>query len=291
VILVAGGSGRLGTLVVKDLAATGHRVRVLSRWPARLTDLGATGVEVASGDVRDPESLTEPMNGVRTVVSAVHGFDGSGGVTPASVDRDGNRHLVAAAARAGADVVLVSVVGAAAQHRMELFRMKWSAEQALMSSGVPWTVVRSSAFAETWVDILVQTAGRSGRPVVLGRGQNPVNFVAVQDVAGAVVRAVDDTSLRGTVLEVGGPENLTHSDLAERVQRARGWTGRPRHVPRPALRVAAAALIGIHPRSARRAAAALAMDTLAFSYDPSAARERHPWLPCTDVSGVGAGPS
>jgi len=290
VILVAGGSGRLGTLVVADLAAAGADVRVLTRSPACARRRLAAGIEVALGDVRDPVSLAEPMAGVTTVVSAVHGFDGTGGVTPASVDRDGNRHLLAAASRVGADVVLVSVVGAAPQHPMELFRMKWSAEQAVMASCVPWTVVRSSAFAETWVEILVETAGRSGRPVVFGRGQNPINFVAVKDVAAAVVRAVMDTSLRGTVLEVGGPENLTLCELARRVQQARGWSGPPRHVPPLALRAMSVMLAGIHPRSARRAVAALAMDSMPVPYDPSSARQAHPWLSCTRVR-AGAGPT
>lgn len=52
------------------------------------------------------------------VISAVHGFAGS----PAAVDRAGNEHLMDAAARAGAAFVLLSVVGASAQHPMELFR-------------------------------------------------------------------------------------------------------------------------------------------------------------------------
>ena len=50
------------------------------------------------GDVREAATLARAIEGVDTVVSAVHGFAGSGGVTPASVDRDGNAHLIEAAA-------------------------------------------------------------------------------------------------------------------------------------------------------------------------------------------------
>ncbi|MBJ7594528.1 MAG: NAD(P)H-binding protein, partial [Candidatus Dormibacteraeota bacterium] len=109
-ILVAGGSGRLGTLVVRRLARDGHDVRVLTRDPARAQHLSDVA-EVVVGDVRDPSTLPGALHGVTTVVSAVHGFDGPGGVTPASVDRDGNARLIDAAAAAGADVVLVSIVG------------------------------------------------------------------------------------------------------------------------------------------------------------------------------------
>jgi NADH dehydrogenase len=64
------------------------------------------------------------VQGAQVVVSAVHGFAGAGRVTPATVDRDGNARLVAAAQRAVAEMVLVSVIGAGRQHPIELFRMK-----------------------------------------------------------------------------------------------------------------------------------------------------------------------
>ena len=93
--------------------------------------------------------LQRAVDGADVVVSAVHGFAGPGGVSPASVDRDGNRHLVDAAVRAGATVILMSVVGAAPDSPMELFRMKYAAEQHLRARGTPWTIVRSTAFLET----------------------------------------------------------------------------------------------------------------------------------------------
>jgi uncharacterized protein YbjT (DUF2867 family) len=228
VILLAGGSGRRGSVLVRRLAARGQRVRVLTRDPARAATLVGPQVEAVPGDVRDPDALTAALAGIATVVSAVHGFAGPGRVTPAAVDRDGNRHLVAAAGAAGADMVLVSVVGAAPDHPMELFRMKALAEDALRGSGVAWTVVRSTAFAELYLELMDRSAGRSGRPLVFGRGNNPVNFVSVEDVAAVVELAVTDRCLRGQVLEVGGPQNLTLNELAALTQHGLGATHRPR---------------------------------------------------------------
>src|SRR4051794_9731179 len=111
-ILVAGGTGRLGTLVVNRLVAAGQQVRVLTRDPTRARHL--RDAEIIGGDVRDAASLAPALVDVTTVVSAVHGFAGPGRVTPDSVDRAGNENLVAAAASAGADVVMMSVVGASA---------------------------------------------------------------------------------------------------------------------------------------------------------------------------------
>ncbi|MDX6327607.1 MAG: hypothetical protein QOK15_3961, partial [Nocardioidaceae bacterium] len=180
-IVVAGGTGRLGQRVVRRLLDRGLAVRVLTRSPTGAAGLPAA-VELAVGDVRDRTSLRAAMVGARTVVSAVQGVTGTGGDSPASVDRDGNANLVDVAADVGADVVLLSVVGASPVSPMELFAMKYAAEQHLRASGVPATVVRATAFAELWVEISRKTAGRSGRPVVFGRGDNPVNFVCVDDV-------------------------------------------------------------------------------------------------------------
>jgi len=219
-ILVAGGTGRLGRLVVKQLVDEGRSVRVLTRNPSTATDLVDSGVELITGDVRDPSSLGAALSGVSTIVSAVQGLAGSGGVTPESVDRDGNRNLIDSAASAAppVHVVLVSIVGASPDHPMELYRVKWAAEEHLRASGLAWTIVRANAFVDMWIELLRQSAGKSGRPQVFGRGDNPINFVWVQDVANAVVRAAADPELRGRVIEVGGPGNLTLNELARLVQ-------------------------------------------------------------------------
>ena len=135
----------------------------------------------------------------------MHGFLGPRGVSPATVDRDGSVNLIDSAAEVGADVVLMSVLGATRQSSMELFRMKRAAELHLEASAANGTVVRAAAFLETWTDLLRQTARRSGRPLVFGRGDNPINFVSVIDVAAVVERAATDASTRGQTLEISGP--------------------------------------------------------------------------------------
>jgi uncharacterized protein YbjT (DUF2867 family) len=261
VILVAGGSGTLGRLLVQQLLAAGRDVRVLTREPARLAG-GNAGAEVVVGDVRDPADVRRAVAGSQIVVSAVQGLAGPGGISPASVDRDGNVHLIDAASEAGADVVLMSVVGASPDSPMELFRMKAAAERHLYESQVEGTVVRSAAFLETWTTILEKTAGRSGRPMVLGHGANPVNFVGASDVAAVLADAVLDPIARGTTVEVTGPVDLTLTQLAIEVQRAAGRAGAPRHLPRAALKAVAATVGRARPQVGRMTRAALVMDTI-----------------------------
>ncbi len=270
-ILVAGGSGRLGTLVVGRLAALGVDVRVLTRDRARAAHLEGVAAEIVIGDVRDPDTLVGAVAAVDTIVSAVQGFDGPGRVSPASVDQAGNINLIDAAAGVGADVVLVSTVGAGPDSPMELFRAKYEAEQHLKASSVRWTIVRASAFAELWADIMV-------KPIVFGKGDNPINFVSVTDVAAVVERAALDPASRGHTLEVGGPDDLTFNELAGILGGARGDDGKVRHVPRWVLRVTA-------PTS-RRSRAALTMDTADMRFDARPARVGAADVPMSDIRGA-----
>ncbi|GEN80421.1 SDR family oxidoreductase [Actinotalea fermentans] len=284
-VVVAGGTGLLGSLVADRLVDQGHQVRALSRGLSPHTGPHDPRVERVRGDVRDAAMLTTPLAGADVVVSAVQGFLGPDGVTPASVDRDGNRNLIDAAAREGADVVLVSMTGASADSPMELARMKAAAEEHLRGAGVPWTVVRGAGFAQAWMDIVQGTADARGRLTVFGRADNPIPWVDVREVAELVVRSVTDRALRGEILELCGPESWTLGRLAAELMAARGVAGRPRRIPRPALHVMAATVGRLRPAMGRQARAALAMDVLPPA-DDSATRARFPDLPRTPVSQV-----
>ncbi len=282
-ILVAGGTGRLGRALTARLTRRGLPVRVLTRDPARAASLAGQGVEAVTGDVRDRGSLPAAVSGVSVVVSAVHGFAGSGGVSPATVNQRGNINLIDAARDAGARIVLMSVVGAAADSPMELSRMKYAAEQYLRAGAADWTIVRATAFLELWIEILTKTAARSGRPVVFGRGNNPVSFVSVTDVAALVEHAVTDPGARGRILEIGGPD-LTLNRLAAAVQAAAGRSGASRHVPPAVLRIMGGTLGRVRPELGRMAAAALIMDRAAPAHDMTSVRRAYPDLPCTPLS-------
>ena len=285
IILVAGGTGRLGSRLANRLSRLGHEVRVLSRGLTPPSCELDSGVVVVRGDVRDPRTLQEPARGADVVVSAVQGFQGPGDVSPAGVDRDGNLHLIEAAEQARARFVLLSVIGAAADSPMELFRMKYAAEQRLRASSCRWTIVRADAYAELWRDLMVQTAGRSHRPLVFGDGSTPIAFVSIDDVVDLVERTVLDPGLAGRTVEICGPEAVSMVELAGMVMRTRSWSGSPRRVPRPMLHLMAGTVGLVRPTFRRQAKAALAMDELPTRTDSNLRRE-FPGLERTAVSSV-----
>jgi uncharacterized protein YbjT (DUF2867 family) len=286
VILLAGGTGRLGRLLVQRLVNRKLAVRILTRDPTRAESLTGDHVTVVSGDVRDRASLAAATAGVDVVVSAVHGFTGARRDSLQAIDRDGNANLVEAAKAAGAEFVLISTVGAAADSPMELFRMKHAAERHAAASGVPTTIVRATAFFELWIDVLRQTSGRSGRPLVFGHGRNPINFVSAADVASLVEHAVIDPTARGEILEIGGPENLTFDQFAQAMQPAGGRPGAPRHVPPAMLHLMAKSIGRVKPQFGRQARAALVMDAADLTFDTTRMHHRYADLPCTALADV-----
>src|SRR5438067_2717252 len=195
-ILVAGGTGHLGTELIPLLTGRRLPVRVLTRDAARARRAVGDQVELAEGDVRDPPSLVAACEGVDCVVSAVTGF-GPGGAGPRLIDHQGNLNLIAAAQSSGAGrFVLLSMVGASSDHPMELLRRKHRAEEALKASRRDWTILRPTVFMELWASILGDPIVRGGRTVVVGRGDNPVNFISAGDIARFVELAVRDPRLR-----------------------------------------------------------------------------------------------
>jgi uncharacterized protein YbjT (DUF2867 family) len=167
---------------------------------------------------------------------------------------------------------------------MALHRAKFAAEQALRASGLAWTIVRPAAYLETWVGIVGAKLAGNGPALVFGPGRNPISFVSAGDVAAIVDLAVHDPSLRGQVLEVAGPEQLSFTQLADRLVAAGGRPGRVRHVPLPMLRVMSVLARPVAPVFARQAQAAVVMNTTDMTADGAALRDRFPTVATTTLA-------
>ena len=288
-ILVAGGTGRLGKLIVQLLVRAGEDVRVLTRLQERASGL-PIAVEMIVGDIRRATGVATAVRDCTTVISAVHGFAGPDSPSPEAIDRDGNRRLIRAAKEAGVEhFVLVSVHDASPDHPMSLHRAKYAAEQELRASGLGFTVVRPTAFLETWVSVIGGELRTKGQALVFGPGKNLINFVSVLDVAALVALCVRDRSVSNEVLDIGGPENLNFVALADQLIRASGKPGRIKHIPLPVLRVMSVLARPFSPIFARQARAAVVMNTTNMAFDASL-RERFPTVPSTTLADVLASP-
>ena len=122
-VTIVGGAGFVGRYLVQVLAATGVRMRVVTRNPQAalfLQPLGGLGqIQLVRGDVRDPASLARAFDGATAGVNLVGILAESGGQKFEGVQAKGAGNVAQAAAAAGvAAFVQVSAIGADAQGRL-----------------------------------------------------------------------------------------------------------------------------------------------------------------------------
>jgi uncharacterized protein YbjT (DUF2867 family) len=277
-LLIVGGTSKVGRTLTEAALAT-RAVRVTTRTPGSpaALALARAGAEVVAADLRDPASLRRAVAGVTQLVASAHGFPGSRGNDVSNVDRDGHLALLEAARGAGVGRFLyLSALGAGPRAPVDLFRVKWEIEQALAVSGLAWTSLRAAAFMEFWADLVGRPVLEKGSTVLLGRGQNPINFVSAGDVARLALKLLDDPGAIGRVVELGGPENLTMTEVAERFGRAAGRAPVIRRVPPVVLQAVGATLGRLVKPVGRVLGASLLMDAAPMAFDPSPTLARWP---------------
>ncbi len=208
-ILVVGATGLLGSEICRLLCGSKHPVRGLVRPGSPREDiLRGFGVETVRGDLLDPGSLEAACRGVTTVISAA---TGAGRRLPddnvKSVDRDGQRTLLDVARREGVRRFIFVSVSPNLPRTIPLVRYKRETEVAVRESGMDWVIVQSSAFMEASFSRRAGFDVAAGRVMLLGRGEAPVSYVSVRDVAKAVVGIVgEDSSVSRYYLLLGGPD-------------------------------------------------------------------------------------
>ena len=277
-ILVVGATGTLGRKVVRTLLASGEEVRAMTRVLAKVDELKALGAKPIRGNLADPEALEFAVRGARAVVAAAHSVLGRGHESSQAVDDDGHRSLIDAAKAAGVEhFIYTSVFQASSDHPLDFWRTKARVERHLEESGMTYTIVRPTSFMDMHAYQLIGKSVIEGKRAMLtGRGMNPRNFVASEDVAKVVVGALKIPSLRGQTIDVGGPQNLSGHDVVEIFERVSGRRAKVGHIPIRMLRMMSRAIAPVHPGVSRIMRMAVISETTDQTFDPSVLRTRIP---------------
>ncbi|MFD4839122.1 SDR family oxidoreductase [Achromobacter sp. NPDC058515] len=196
-ILVIGGTGLIGSKLVKILSDRGHEAIAASP---------ATGVNTITG-----EGLDDALAGVDIVVDVAN--------SPSFEDKavleffqTSGRNLLAAETRAGVrHHVALSVVGTRRLAESGYFRGKIAQEELIEAAGIPYTIVHSTQFFE-FLGGIVQS-GAQGDEVRLSPAF--VQPIASDDVALAMADATLGEPVNG-IVEIAGPERVSLAALAQR---------------------------------------------------------------------------
>ena len=255
-ILVAGGTGFVGTKVAHALRAAELPVRVLARRPEKHDQLRAWGCEVVQGDLTDADSLGRAVEGCDTVVHLVAILLGS----PEAFERimvQGTRDLVEAAKGAGVKrLVLMSALGTEEGREVTpYFHAKWEEEQAVKYSGLEHVIFRPSFVFGADGGILPQQIKLVRySPVTPILSRHRMQPIWVDDVAELFAAAVGAGEAANRTFDLGGPDRLTWAELHALIRKTLGKSRLAFQMP-PALLKAGATVGQILPpfRGARSA--------------------------------------
>ncbi len=234
-VLVAGGTGFVGTAIVDALRARGLEVRALARHPDRLAALGSLGVEVVRGDLTEADSLGPAVEGCSHVVNLVAIIKGA----PDDFERvmtRGTAALIAAARDAGVErFVQMSALGTNEQTSklVPYYAAKWAIEGELEGSGLEYVLVRPSfVFGRGGaLPTFVKQVKLSPVVTVIGPGTQRIQPVWLEDVAQFFATIVDDSRAPGRTWELGGPDIVTWNELYLAIAGVLGKRRRLLHVP------------------------------------------------------------
>lgn len=224
-VLLAGGTGFVGTYLSRELSKRGHDVTALSRSPNGAPD----GVETAIGDVTAYDSIESVVEGRDVVVNLVSLsplFRPSGGEQMHdTIHRGGTKNLLRAAEAGDVDrFVQVSALGADPEGPTHFIRAKGRAERLVRSSDLDWVIFRPSVvFGDggEFVSFTKKLAPPYVTPLP-GGGETRFQPIYVEDVASMIADGVEDDGHVGEQYEIGGPEVLTLAQVAELAHRADG---------------------------------------------------------------------
>ncbi|AFL50193.1 uncharacterized protein YbjT (DUF2867 family) [Sinorhizobium fredii] len=196
-IVVIGGTGLIGSKLVKNLRERGHDV---------LAAAPNTGVNTITR-----EGLAEAMDGTEIVVDVANAPVWEDKAVLEFFETSG-RNLLAAEAAAGVrHHVALSIVGSERLPENGYFRAKVAQENLIKASGIPYTILRATQFFE-FVGGIAESAA-VGEEIRL----SPALFqpIASEDVAAALAEVAVAPPVNGTV-EVAGPEAIPLDEVVRR---------------------------------------------------------------------------
>lgn len=226
-VTVFGGSGFVGTQVVRALAKRGWRVRVACRKPQRAYDVlpfGDVGqIQLKRCDITNPAHVAAAVEGASAVINLVGILYQAPGRSFEAVHVEGPRAIAEAAAAAGVtQLVQMSAIGADLDGPSAYARSKAQGEVAVREAFPAATIIRPSIIfgpGDGFFNRFAQMAGISPVLPLFGGGEGLFQPVYVGDVAQAIARALEDPAARGQTYELGGPRTYSFKQLMQIVCR------------------------------------------------------------------------
>ncbi len=224
-VVVFGGSGFLGTHIVRALCKDGWRVRVACRRPHRALALQVNGqvgqVQLVQANIRMPASIDRALQGADAVVNLVGVLFEEGRQKFTSLHVRGAGLVASRAAAHGiANLVHMSALGADATSPSRYARSKAEGETRVRDAVPDAVILRPSVVFGPGDGLFERFAALAVLSPVLpliGGGHSRFQPLYAGDLARAVLAALNTPQARGTIFALGGPEVMTLKQIMELV--------------------------------------------------------------------------
>lgn len=208
-ILVTGGTGHLGSEVVRQLLAQHQKVAILS---SRSNPTVPAGVDIFHGDLKSGEGLAAAVNGARTIIhcaSNPRDFD--------ETDIKGTTNLLNSITNPTTHFVYISIAGVD-KSTYPYYVAKRAVEKMIQASGLPYTILRTTQF-HSFILSLIRTILDSSDEIALIPNRMRFQSVDLAEVADQLCR-ISQSTPAGLLPEFGGPEILSFEEMVD------AWLGR-----------------------------------------------------------------
>jgi uncharacterized protein YbjT (DUF2867 family) len=207
--LVSGATGSLGRRVIMQLREQETPVRAFVRLFSRYSELEQRGAEIFLGDLLQDKDIEKACRGVEYIISA----HGSGGDAQA-IDYRANIELIdQAKANNVKHFVFISVLGADRGYEdAPVFKAKREVEKYLIASGINYTILRPSGFANNLLPF-AERFRETGIYLLIGDPQNRSSIISTDDLAKIAIASVSVEGARNQIFPVGGPDILKREDI------------------------------------------------------------------------------
>lgn len=220
-VLILGSTGFIGRVVTRVLADRGHSIRLLLHPSSHLTRFPIPKAETVVASFQDERGIRSAMTGVSTVVHLATAENARHRRDLFATDVEGTRMLVAQARTSGVErLVYLSHLGADRGSAFPFLQAKGIAESAILESGIPSLILRSSTvfgMGDSFTNAIAFLARATPAFFLVPDFDSQFQPLWVEDLAACVEYCLAAHQYFGEILSIGGPEHLTFVQIVEAV--------------------------------------------------------------------------
>jgi uncharacterized protein YbjT (DUF2867 family) len=220
-ILVTGGTGFIGRVITRVLAERGNPVRLLLRPSALIARLPVLEVETVVASLQDERGIRAAVAGVETIIHLASAEGARRRRDLFATDIEGTRMLVAQAKTSGVRrLIYLSHLGADRGSAFPFLQAKGIAEHAILESGIPSLVLRSSRIygaGDSFTNSIAFLAHVLPAVFFIPDMDTHMQPLWVEDLAACMEYCLAEDRYFGEILSIGGPEHLSFAQIVEAV--------------------------------------------------------------------------